>query len=46
VLCLLATHPGQLMTHRTILSKVWGPDYAEMTHYVRIYINQIRKKLR
>lgn len=45
VLCLLATHPGQLMTHRTILSKVWGPDYAEMTHYVRIYINQIRKKL-
>jgi len=45
ILCLLATHPGQIMTHRTILSKVWGADYADMTHYVRIYINQIRKKL-
>ncbi len=46
ILCLLATHPGQIMTHRAILSQVWGPDYADMTHYVRIYINQIRKKLR
>lgn len=45
ILCLLATHPGQIMTHRAILSQVWGPDYADMTHYVRIYINQIRKKL-
>lgn len=45
ILRLLATHPGKIMTHRTILSKAWGPEYAEMTHYVRIYINQIRKKL-
>jgi two-component system KDP operon response regulator KdpE len=45
ILCLLATHPGQIMTHHAILSKVWGTDYADMTHYVRIYINQIRKKL-
>lgn len=45
ILCLLATHPGQIMTHHAILSKVWGADYADMTHYVRIYINQIRKKL-
>lgn len=46
ILRLLATHPGKIMTHRAILSAVWGPDYAEMTHYVRIYVNQIRKKLR
>lgn len=46
ILCLLATHPGQLVTHRTILTEVWGSEYAYMTHYVRIYINQIRKKLR
>lgn len=45
VLSLLATHPGQILTHRAIVSKVWGGDYADMTHYVRIYINQIRKKL-
>jgi len=46
ILKLLATHPGKIITHKTILSQVWGPDYAEMTHYVRIYVNQIRKKLR
>lgn len=46
ILCLLATHPGKIMSHRAILAQVWGPDYADMTHYVRIYINQIRKKLR
>lgn len=45
ILCLLAAHPGKIMTHRAILSQVWGADYADMTHYVRIYINQIRKKL-
>ena len=46
ILRLLATHPGKIMTHRSILAAVWGPDYADMTHYVRIYVNQIRKKLR
>lgn len=46
ILRLLAIHPGKIMTHRAILSAVWGPEYAEMTHYVRIYVNQIRKKLR
>lgn len=45
VLRLLAAHPGKIMTHRAILSEVWGPEYADMTHYVRIYVNQIRKKL-
>lgn len=46
ILRLLATHPGKIITHREILQQAWGPDYAEMTHYVRIYVNQIRKKLR
>lgn len=45
ILRLLATHPGKIMTHRSILSQVWGAEYADMSHYVRIYINQIRKKL-
>ena len=45
ILRLLASHPGKIMTHRAILSAVWGPEYADMTHYVRIYVNQIRKKL-
>lgn len=45
ILRLLVTHPGKIMTHQAILSSVWGPEYADMTHYVRIYVNQIRKKL-
>jgi two-component system KDP operon response regulator KdpE len=46
VLRLLATHPGKVMTHRAILNAVWGPTYEEMDHYVRVFVNQIRKKLR
>lgn len=46
LLCLLATHPGKVMTHRTILIKVWGSAYSEMDHYVRVFVNQIRKKLK
>jgi two-component system KDP operon response regulator KdpE len=46
LLRLLATHPGKVLTHRAILMEVWGSDYSEMSHYVRVFINQLRKKLR
>jgi two-component system KDP operon response regulator KdpE len=46
LLRLLATHPGKVMTHRAILNAVWGPEYSEMDHYVRVFVNQLRKKLR
>ncbi|HEX2618770.1 MAG TPA: response regulator transcription factor [Phototrophicaceae bacterium] len=46
LLRLLATHPGMVMTHRVILNAVWGPEYGEMDHYVRVFVNQLRKKLR
>lgn len=46
LLRLLATHPGKVMTHRTILAAVWGPEYGDMDHYVRVFVNQLRKKLR
>jgi two-component system KDP operon response regulator KdpE len=39
------THPGKLLTHRWLLSKVWGPGYARETHYVRIYVRALRAKL-
>jgi two-component system KDP operon response regulator KdpE len=39
------THPGTLLTHRWLLSRVWGPGYATETHYVRIYVRQLRQKL-
>jgi two-component system KDP operon response regulator KdpE len=42
----LATHPGKVITHRTLLGKIWGAEYAEMDHYVRVFVNQLRKKLK
>lgn len=46
LLRLLATHPGKVITHRALLNAVWGTEYGEMDHYVRVFVNQIRKKLR
>ena len=46
LLRLLASHPGRILTHEAILKQVWGLEYADETHYVRTYVNQIRKKLR
>lgn len=46
LLRLLATHPGKVLTHRQILRDVWGSEYGAMNHYVRVFINQLRKKLK
>jgi two-component system KDP operon response regulator KdpE len=45
-LALLARHPGRVLTHRTILQEVWGPQYGTETQYLRVYASQLRKKLR
>jgi two-component system KDP operon response regulator KdpE len=34
-----------VLTHRAILEAVWGPEYGDETHYLRVYASQIRKKL-
>jgi two-component system KDP operon response regulator KdpE len=44
-LALLARHPGRVLTHRSILQEVWGPEYGSETQYLRVYASQIRKKL-
>ncbi len=44
-LALLARHPGRVLTHRTILQEVWGPDYGTESQYLRVYASQLRKKL-
>jgi two-component system KDP operon response regulator KdpE len=44
-LALLARWPGRVLTHRTILQEVWGPEYGHETHYLRVYASQLRKKL-
>lgn len=38
-------NPGKLLTHRWLLSRVWGPGYVTETHYVRIYVRALRQKL-
>jgi len=41
----MVTNPGKLLTHRWLLSRVWGPGYAAQTHYVRVYVRALRRKL-
>jgi two-component system KDP operon response regulator KdpE len=41
----LATHPNKVLTHRELLQAVWGPDYGEEVDYLRVFVNQLRKKI-
>jgi two-component system KDP operon response regulator KdpE len=41
----LATNAGKLLTHAWLLRRVWGPAYDRESHYVRVYIQQLRQKL-
>ena len=45
LLALLAQHAGKVLTHRQILKDVWGPAYAAQTHYVRVHMAELRKKI-
>jgi len=42
--CLVA-HAGRPVTHRELLQAVWGPDYGDEPEYLRVFINQLRKKI-
>ena len=45
VLELLVRNPGRLVSQQQILTEVWGPAYAKETHYLRVYMAQLRRKL-
>jgi len=45
LLACLAQHLGMVVTHRMLLREVWGPSHVEHTHYLRIYMKQLREKL-
>ena len=45
LLVLFAQHAGKVLTHRHILKEVWGPAYATQTHYVRVHMGELRKKI-
>jgi len=41
----LVAHSGRPVTHRELLQAVWGPDYGDEPEYLRVFINQLRKKI-
>ena len=45
LLTYLAAQPNRVVTHRQLLKVVWGPGHAEDTHYVRVHLANLRKKI-
>jgi two-component system KDP operon response regulator KdpE len=45
LLVLLARNAGKVLTHRQLLTEVWGPAYENETHYLRVFMTQLRRKI-
>lgn len=45
LLQIMLWHPDKVLTHRQLLNMVWGPNHADQTHYLRVYMGQLRRKL-
>jgi two-component system KDP operon response regulator KdpE len=45
LLTVLIKHAGKVLTHQLLLREVWGPNYVERAHYLRIYMGTLRHKL-
>ncbi|MBI2824419.1 MAG: response regulator [Planctomycetia bacterium] len=45
LLAMLVKYAGRVVTHRQLLKDVWGPDSVHETHYLRVYMAQLRQKL-
>jgi two-component system KDP operon response regulator KdpE len=45
LLALLVHHAGKVVTHRQLLKEVWGPGSTDQTHYLRVYMGQLRHKI-
>ena len=45
LLTTLVRHAGKVLTHRQLLNDVWGASYANQSHYVRVYMAQLRQKI-
>ncbi len=41
----LVSNPGVVLSHETLLSRVWGPEYRDAGHYLRLYVNYLRQKI-
>ena len=45
LLSYLIAHPDSVLTHRQLLKNIWGPSHADDSHYVRVYMGSLRKKI-
>jgi len=45
LLVMLAHHTGRVVTHKTLLTSVWGPAHGDDLHYLRVFIGQLRGKI-
>ncbi len=45
LLAVLLRHAGKVVTHEQLLKEVWGPSHGDESHYLRIYIHQLRQKI-
>lgn len=45
LLTTLVRHAGKVLTHRQLLKEVWGANYVNQSHYVRVYLGQLRQKI-
>lgn len=45
LLLVLIRYAGKVLTHRQLLKEVWGPNYSDRSHYLRIYMGHLRQKL-
>jgi two-component system KDP operon response regulator KdpE len=45
LLAILVKHAGRVLTHKQLLKEVWGPESSQETHYLRVYMNQLRQKI-
>jgi two-component system, OmpR family, KDP operon response regulator KdpE len=45
LLTLLIRHAGKVLTHKQILQEIWGPSYGAQSHYVRVQMAELRKKV-
>ena len=45
LLAYLIANPDSVLTHRQLLKAVWGPSHIEDSHYIRVYMGHVRKKI-
>ena len=45
LLKVMIQHVGKVLTHPQLLREVWGSEYIYETHYLRVYITQLRRKI-